>query len=170
MWFKAQPLGVNTLSKIMSSMYTAAEMSNDVTIGKVSNHSARKTMITDLKKAKVSNTDIIQVTGHKNVNSITSYDAMDYERQKEFSEKLVPTTSSSATASHSDVSTTHDVGDTNINATAHSYVSDVKSSTNPIKPVVFFGGANITGGTFNVNVEYNHCKRRRINVIDSDSD
>ena len=41
--------------------------------GRKTNHSGRKTTVKRLKEANFENTDIIQVTGHKNVQSLNSY-------------------------------------------------------------------------------------------------
>lgn len=55
---------------------------------KVSNHSARKTMIQKLKNEHVPDTDIIQLTGHKNIQSLNAYSSLNLERQKEISNML----------------------------------------------------------------------------------
>ena len=41
--------------------------------GRKTNHSGRKTTVKRLKEATFENADIIQVTGHKNVQSLISY-------------------------------------------------------------------------------------------------
>ncbi len=47
------------------------------------NHSARKTMVTCLTKNSVPETQIIQLTGHKNLQSLNSYKKASLQQQKE---------------------------------------------------------------------------------------
>ena len=67
-WYKAAPLGKNTIGKFMKTMATAAKIS-----GKKLNHSARKTSAERLLQANVPPTLIQNITGHKNVQSISNY-------------------------------------------------------------------------------------------------
>ena len=60
-WFKAQPMGVNKLNNIMKDMTQAAGIS-----GKT-NHSGRKTLVPKLQDSGVPPKQIIQITGHKNL-------------------------------------------------------------------------------------------------------
>ena len=49
---------------------------------KFTNHSARKTTISKLKKANVERSDIVKVTGHRSVQSLDDYDEADQEEQR----------------------------------------------------------------------------------------
>lgn len=70
-WFKNQPIGINTLSKLMPKMATAANLTGS---GKrFTNHSARKTLVQKLSDENVPPTQIMQVTGHRNLQSVTNY-------------------------------------------------------------------------------------------------
>ena len=60
-WFKAQPMGVNKLNNIMKDMTEAAGIP-----GKT-NHSGRKTLVQKLQDTGVPPNQIIQITGHKNL-------------------------------------------------------------------------------------------------------
>ncbi len=55
---------------------------------KTTNHSARKTMVTCLTKNSVPETQIIQLTGHKNLQSLNSYKKASLQQQKEMSHVL----------------------------------------------------------------------------------
>lgn len=88
LWYKCQPLGINSLSSIMKSMFQDAEIERHGGTAKVTNHSARKTLVQKLKKSKVQDTDVVQVTGHKSLQSLIDYDEMDEERQQEVSHLL----------------------------------------------------------------------------------
>ncbi len=56
--------------------------------GEKTNHSARKTMVTCLTKNSVLETQIIQLTGHKNLQSLNSYKKASLQQQKEMSRVL----------------------------------------------------------------------------------
>ncbi len=56
--------------------------------GKKTNNSARKTMVTCLTKNSVPETQIIQLTGHKNLQSLNSYKKASLQQQKEMSHVL----------------------------------------------------------------------------------
>ena len=69
-WFKAQPMGVNKLNNIMKDMTQAAGIS-----GKT-NHSGRKTLVQKLQDSGVPPNQIIQITGHKNLQSLNNYSSL----------------------------------------------------------------------------------------------
>ena len=69
-WFKAQPMGVNKLNNIMKDMPQAAGIS-----GKT-NHSGRKTLVQKLQDSGVPPNQIIQITGHKNLQSVNNYSSL----------------------------------------------------------------------------------------------
>ena len=75
-WLKAQPVGVNKLNNIMKDMTQAAGIS-----GKT-NHSGRKTLVQKLQDSGVPSNQIIQITGHKNVQSVNNYSSL-REKQME---------------------------------------------------------------------------------------
>jgi hypothetical protein len=86
-WFSKQPIGVNSIGTIANKMSKAAGLS------KKSNHSARKTAIQTLLHANVSPTDVVQITGHKNVQSLNSYSHLSNDQQKNISSILSKNTS-----------------------------------------------------------------------------
>ena len=55
---------------------------------KLTNHSARKTVVKKLKKARVQKRDIIGITGHSNEAGLDPYDSGDEEQQKEYSHAI----------------------------------------------------------------------------------
>lgn len=152
-WFKAQPLGINMLNSLMKVM------SKNVGIeGNVSNHSARKTMIQKLKNNNIPDTDIIQVSGHKNIQSLNSYSKLSENRQEIISDILNDVPVKTQIQSTSQVET----------------VTESYSNSAQL-PIQLFAGASVFGG--NINIKINNMnspkasnKRRRIAVIDSDSD
>ncbi len=87
-WYSRQPMGKNTLKNIAKKMAIVGGL------GKKSNHSARKTAIQTLLHANVNPTDVVQITGHKNVQSLNAYSHHSNEQQKAISNVLSTTTSS----------------------------------------------------------------------------
>ena len=77
-WYKNMPMGINTLGKIIKTMAEKAGIK-----GKKTNHSLRRTACSDLLNAGVAPTAIQQLTGHKNVQSVTNYVVADKYLQKE---------------------------------------------------------------------------------------
>ena len=76
-WYKRQPMGEKTLGKIVKTICLAGGLP-----GKKTNHSVRKTMITNLLHAGVNPLLIQQLSGHKNVNSINNYGVASKAQQK----------------------------------------------------------------------------------------
>ena len=73
----------NTIGSIVKDMCTDAGIT-----GRKVNHSARKTGITSLMHAGVQNTVVMQLSCHKNVNSINNYPTASVNKQKEMSSIL----------------------------------------------------------------------------------
>ena len=71
-WYKKQRLGVNSIDNMMKSVVknTALETSKK----KLTNHTARKTVVKKLRAASVERQSIIQVTGHASEKSLNDYD------------------------------------------------------------------------------------------------
>lgn len=83
-WFKQQAMGIHSLGTIMRTMSQASNIP-----GKKTNHSGRKTTIKRLREASVEACDIVQLTGHKNVQSINNYSEVSTKKQKQMSDILV---------------------------------------------------------------------------------
>ena len=79
-WYKASPLGLNSLGNFMKSMAETAKLTY-----KHTNHSARRTMITTLRHENVNPLDISQLSGHKNLESIDTYSEASAEQQRRMS-------------------------------------------------------------------------------------
>ena len=81
-WFISQPVGKNKLCALMSTMCDRAGLSGD---RRLTNHSTRKYLIQRLDDANIPPTHIMQITGHRNVNSITNYSTISDAHQKQIS-------------------------------------------------------------------------------------
>ncbi|CAC5405240.1 unnamed protein product [Mytilus coruscus] len=75
--------GKNTLSDFLKTMCDEAGVK-----GRKTDHSARKTTVTALAHEKVPPTQIIQVSGHKNVQSINEYCSASLNQRQEMSHIL----------------------------------------------------------------------------------
>jgi hypothetical protein len=81
-WYKAAPVGKNTLSILMKNIASTAEMT-----GKFTNTSGRKTSIQSLRD-EFTPLEIAELTGHANPESISSYSHNPLEKQRRISNKL----------------------------------------------------------------------------------
>ncbi|KXJ06675.1 Uncharacterized protein KIAA1958 [Exaiptasia diaphana] len=81
-WFKTAPMGVNKLSSLMRTMSEKAGLDAD---RRLTNHSARKTMVQKLNDNNIPPTHIMQLSGHRNVQSINNYSNITKEQQKNMS-------------------------------------------------------------------------------------
>jgi len=83
-WYKRQPMGRNKLESIMQIMAEKAGIP-----GRKTNHSARKTAIQKLNDCGIPPTQIMQLSGHRNVQSINSYAVNSLPQQELMSDILV---------------------------------------------------------------------------------
>ena len=126
-WFKSAPTGVNKLKSLMKTMAEKAGLDAK----NLTNHSRRKRMIQKLNDEGVPPTHIMQISGHKNVQSLNNYSTLS-ERQPG-----MPGSSGYQVGISSALT---------LNAT-----KTVQEFTTQ-KPLTLFQGASIQGGTFNISV------------------
>jgi hypothetical protein len=81
-WFSTQLLGKNAISNLAKRMSEAAGFEKKI------NHSRRKTTVQTLLRAEVPPTSIMQLTGHKNVQSLNSYSSLSILQQQQMSNTL----------------------------------------------------------------------------------
>ena len=84
-WFIKQKVGEKKLGNLLKSMAKKGGLNPDK---RLTNHSARKHLVHKLRDADVSPTDIMQISGHKNVTSISNYSNMSERQQKKCSNIL----------------------------------------------------------------------------------
>ncbi len=75
---KKQKMGKDRINTIMKRMAASAGLSGKTT----TNHSARKTMVTCLTRNSVPETQIIELTGHINLQSLNSYKKHHYNSKR----------------------------------------------------------------------------------------
>ncbi|XP_021371134.1 uncharacterized protein LOC110461792 [Mizuhopecten yessoensis] len=83
LWFVKQNMGKNKLGSIMKVMCEQCGIT-----GRKVNPSARKTTVTTLVHNGVPPTEVMQITGHRNINSINHYSSASLEQQKRMSNIL----------------------------------------------------------------------------------
>ena len=77
-WFKAAPMGVIKLNTLMKTMDLKANINDE----RLTNHDARKHMIQKLNDKDIPPTRIMQLSGQRNVQSITNYSGLNLNQQK----------------------------------------------------------------------------------------
>jgi hypothetical protein len=136
---------------------------------RLTNHGARKYLLQKLREHNVEGTDIMQISGHKNVASINNYSKMSEEKHKQISKilsntetnsnrnALVPVTvvsnlpRTTSTCTNSTASSTSDVS-----YRSNPNVSSYCANTNMSSEISFmFYGAVLHVNTLNVNVYTN---------------
>ena len=158
-WFYDKPLGKNSIGQFMSKARTILNSENG-SKGKISNHSARKTTITNLLNENINPLHVQQISGHKKLESLNQYNTASLSIKKQISNVISSGKSSSDTSLESSLPL-------NIQ-------QQMMECWNPITPI--FQGATISNCVFNININTNPSspqnvnprKRRRV-VIDDDS-
>ena len=77
-WYKRQRMGIHSINSFMKSMAAQAEIEDK----RLTNHSARKTLVKKLKAANQPRSAIIGVTGHTNERSLADYEEGDENEQR----------------------------------------------------------------------------------------
>ncbi|XP_070560203.1 uncharacterized protein KIAA1958-like [Ptychodera flava] len=83
LWYKRQPMGANKLDTILSTMCNKAGIA-----GKKTNHSIRRSTIRRLHDSGIPPTKLMQLSGHRNVQSINHYAVNSMDDQHRMSEIL----------------------------------------------------------------------------------
>ena len=86
-WYYKRPLGKKKISEFLS--YTESILGHSATSrSKISNHSARKTSITTLLNNNVHPLHVMQLSGHKNIESLNHYNIASKDQQRKMSNIL----------------------------------------------------------------------------------
>ena len=137
-WFKPQPMGVNKLNSLMKDCAQLAGIGTDK---RITNHSARKTLVQKLQDHDIPPTQIVQITGHKNLQSVINYSSLREQQQQDISSILssVPNVRNQRER-------------TSLASTSPETISfNLKQDAiNPSSSL--FQGNSITGGTFNIHI------------------
>ena len=159
-WYFNRPLEKNMLGKFMNEAKDVLGADTSTSRSKIANHSARKTSISSLLNNNVNPLHVSQLSGHKNIDSLRSYNTATDRQQMVMSDMI----SQVQTQQH------HSKRPMAINA------SSVKRKSVENQYESILSSANISNCTFNFNINSSYdggnsavIKRRRV-VIESDSD
>ena len=162
-------LAVNHCKKVSSDKTSLMKrMAEKAGLGpNISNHSGRKTMMQTLTNNDVPPTDIVQLSGHKNLQSVTNYSTVSQNQQMKMSRALanLATCKESSTSSISEQKPNREV-----------------EHQQQQQAMALFSGAVIQGGHISISINslnqspvavtenVSPQKYKRIRLIDSDSD
>ena len=144
-WYKANAKGFNKLNSL-KTMAAKAGLENQ----RLTNHSARKRMIQTLNDNDIPPSHIMQISGHRNVQSINNYSHVSQEQQKTMS-RILSSSSTSSSSPSSSLSTSQEVmRKGQLSLTTATYSSGLQKHGEPCSGL--FAGAVIHGGHFNINI------------------
>ena len=150
-WYKNQRVGVHTINNIMKSMFLKSPVANNNK--NITNHSARKTIVSKLRTAGFEKCEIKNLTGHKNVQGLDAYDEDNSDNLQQMSavianvacvqnQNAVSTITSRSSYTNMQ-SLNHHVGKDNINkntATSPDVTSSSLIANRPLSPRNFSFG------------------------------
>ena len=105
-WFMKMTLGEKKIGGMLKAMAVDGGLDKNK---RLTNHSTRKHLVQKLRDSGIAPTDIMQISGHKNIQSVLNYSAMSEAKHKECSKILSnvrPRPSATATLSSNDFSYT----------------------------------------------------------------
>ena len=118
--------------------------------GKVANHSARKSSITNMMDANVNPLHVQQITGHKKLESLNQYCRANFEQQKQMSLAISGKDCIQSSTSKN-LSTSKNASSTaTIPADIENQLLEPWSWKNPVQSM--FHGATLSNCTFNINI------------------
>ena len=85
-WYKVSPLGKNQIANFLPKVAQNAGL--QACGKKIANHSVRKTSITRLLDAGIPENYVTQLSGHKNLQSLSSYKSASLTHQRQMSDTL----------------------------------------------------------------------------------
>ena len=167
-WFLRKKVGERKLAGLMKKMKENGKLDINK---RLTNHSARKYLLQKLREHNLEGTDIMQISGHKNVASINNYSKISEEKHKQISKilsntetnsnsninALIPVTvvsnlpRTTSTCTNSTASSTSDVS-CRSNPNVSSYCANTNMSSEISS---MFYGAVLHVNTLNVNVYTN---------------
>ena len=135
-------------------------------------------MVSKLMEAKIPETEIIHVTGHKDTRSLKSYNSVSLKRKTEISNLLGKTSSEHPNENQPQITSSEVVHPSTSNINHQIIQSMQPFSQTSLKNKNFNDLSNMSSLFLNssvskCNITFNFCnekKRKRINVIESDSD
>lgn len=162
-WFYTSNLGKNTINTIAKTMGKDAGIEKRLT-----NHSARRTVIQQLRENDVHPLDIIQLTGHKNIEGLKPYDKTSDKKKNEI-QNMISSKINSATSN--DVNQRDDQS-SSISVLTNSSINSVSNINQPSTSQAFQILPNCTIGSVQIYManESHTAKGKKRKHSDSDSE
>ena len=139
-WYYTTPMGKNTLGTLMKRACQQAGVS-----GRKTNHSLRKSTVSELTEAGVPPTKIIKITGHKSVSSLQHYDGGLTQSEHESISSVLcrskPSTSTSVVTMNTNTVT---------ESSANSHNMNEINGNNKLTSI--FSNASFQGCSFHINI------------------
>lgn len=145
-WYKLQPIGVNKLNSLLKDMVNEARLGQENK--RLTNHSARKHLVQKLNDNEIPPTQIMQITGHRNVNSVNNYSSLS-DKQKEKISGILSfrgQNDNQLQEPRASTSTTH------LATEEYQCVRSPEGLRRPLTGLGSLISGTIGGGTFNINV------------------
>lgn len=145
-WYYEKPMGKNSIGNFMKGARDILPK----TRGKVANHSARKTSLTNLLGANINPLHVQQISGHKKLESLNTYNQATLQQQKQMSDIIAGKQNRPLCTSNSSSGLLSSTSE-NVIPVAVEFKQNVlhPSTWNQVTPL--FRGATITNCTFNIN-------------------
>ena len=155
-WYKNQAMGRNHIYKLVKNMVNKAGMNVENT-RKLTNHSVRKHQLQKCVDMGLPPTTTIQLSGHKNLQSINNYSKLNEQQQKRISQDLMTTHKTSTNTTCVDDCSNNEINNECQNQetvvqTFSSQLSNQKTyhQQQAVASSIFQGTTTINGGTFNI--------------------
>ena len=173
-WFKPQHIGVNKLNSLLTDIVNEARLGLENK--RLTNHSARKHLVQKLNDNEIPPTQIMQITGHRNVNSVNNYSSLS-DKQKEKTSCILSFRGQNANQEPRASTNT-----TELATEEHQCICSPEGLQMPLKGLGSLITGTIAGGTFNINVNLqqnispgkgestfeNICRKwKRVRVVES---
>ena len=84
-WFMKMTLGEKKIGGLLKAMAADGGLDENK---RLTNHSTRKHLVQKIRDSGIAPTDIMQISGHKNIQSVMNYSAMSEEKHKQCSKIL----------------------------------------------------------------------------------
>ena len=84
-WFNKMTIGERKLGNLLKMMASDGKLDSNK---RLTNHSTRKHLVQKLRDSGIEPTDIMQISGHKNIQSVMNYSAMSENKHRECSKLL----------------------------------------------------------------------------------
>ena len=156
------------------------DMTQAAGIPEKTNHSGRKTLVQKLQNSGVPHNQIIQITAHKNLQSVDNYSSLREKQMESISRILSPTTKAATNVAQTENNlTAQPLAEYRVASTSTTSSTLDVNSFNENRLQTMFHGNCITGGIFNINLvpaknevkspEVDPKRKKRRLIIESDS-